>query len=247
MGFGEGLALSAAVAETVTPVYGPPAHLQSLASSMSIGGLHVKSCPGVARRVRRRAGWPAAGATAGARRQARAHCQALIGNVPSGSEIVLGDAADPSFCVEAARGATTVYHCMNPPYDARIWADLIPRYMNNLIAASARTGARLVVLDNLYMLGRPRGRALNEDTPMEPCSRKGEIRARAAQHLFEAHRRGDVIATSGRASDFYGPGGRRRGWAIFSGPACWQARRRIHPSRWMRFTRITTFPMSPQG
>jgi uncharacterized protein YbjT (DUF2867 family) len=28
--------------------------------------------------------------------------------VPAGSGIVLGDAADPSFCVEAARGATTV-------------------------------------------------------------------------------------------------------------------------------------------
>jgi nucleoside-diphosphate-sugar epimerase len=79
--------------------------------------------------------------------------------------------------------------------------------MDNLIAASARAGARLVVLDNVYMLGRPHGRALNEDTPMDPCSRKGEIRARAAERLFEAHRRGDVVATSGRASDFYGPGG----------------------------------------
>ncbi len=48
---------------------------------------------------------------------------------------------------------------------------------------------------------------LNEDTPLNPCSRKGEIRARAAQRLFEAHRRGDVLATSGRASDYYGPGG----------------------------------------
>ena len=138
--------------------------------------------------------------------------------IPAGSEIVLGDAADPSFCVEAARGASTVYHCMNPPYDARIWADLVPRYVDNLIAASARTGARLVMLDNLYMLGRPRGRVLNEDTPMDPCSRKGEIRARATERLFEAHRRGDVIATSGRASDFYGPGGTQTGLGDFFWP-----------------------------
>jgi hypothetical protein len=64
-----------------------------------------------------------------------------------------------------------------------------------------------VVLDNVYMLGRPRGRALSEDTPVNPCSRKGEIRARAAERLFEAHKKGDILATSGRASDFYGPGG----------------------------------------
>jgi nucleoside-diphosphate-sugar epimerase len=96
---------------------------------------------------------------------------------------------------------------MNPPYYARVWASLVPRYMDNLIAAAARAGARLVVLDNVYMLGRPSGRLLDEETPMNPCSRKGEIRARAVERLFEAHRRGEVRATTGRASDFYGPGG----------------------------------------
>lgn len=129
------------------------------------------------------------------------------GPVPVGGDLVLGDASDPTFCVDAAQGASTVYHCMNPPYSARVWADLVPRYMDNLIAAAARANARLVVLDNVYMLGRPAGRPLDEQTPPNPCSRKGEIRARAAERLFEAHRRGEVRATSGRASDFYGPGG----------------------------------------
>ncbi len=129
------------------------------------------------------------------------------GRVPDGAELIRGDAADPAFCTQAAEGASTVYHCMNPPYSARVWADLLPRWMDNLIAAAARAGARLVVLDNVYMLGRPGGRPLDEDTPPNPCSRKGEIRARAAERLFEAHRRGDVLATTGRASDYYGPGG----------------------------------------
>jgi nucleoside-diphosphate-sugar epimerase len=140
------------------------------------------------------------------------------GRVPTGSETILGDAADRAFCANAARGATTVYHCMNPPYNTRIWADLIPRYMDNLIAAASATNARLVVLDNLYMLGRPSGHPLNEDTPMNPCSRKGEIRARAAERLFDAHRRGDVVATAGRASDFYGPGGTMTGLGDFFWP-----------------------------
>lgn len=129
------------------------------------------------------------------------------GGVPKGAELVLGDAADLNFCLEAARGASTVYHCMNPPYYARVWAELVPRYMENLIAAARRNNARLVVLDNVYMLGRPQGRPLDEDTSPKPCSRKGEIRARAAERLWEAHRRGEVRATAGRASDFYGPGG----------------------------------------
>jgi nucleoside-diphosphate-sugar epimerase len=127
--------------------------------------------------------------------------------MPPGAEVVHGDAAHRALCIKAAAGAAAVYHCMNPSYYARIWAELVPRYMENLIAAAGHTAARLVVLDNVYMLGRPEGRALDEDSPVNPCSRKGEIRARAAEQLFEAHRRCDVLATSGRASDYYGPGG----------------------------------------
>ena len=129
------------------------------------------------------------------------------GGAPAGAEVMQGDAADAAFCVRAAEGAAVVYHCMNPPYDTKVWAELVPRYMDNLIAAAARAKARLVVLDNLYMIGRSGGRPMNEDTPMNPCSRKGGIRAKAAERLFEAHRRGDVVATAARASDFYGPGG----------------------------------------
>jgi nucleoside-diphosphate-sugar epimerase len=129
------------------------------------------------------------------------------GGVPQGAEVSLGDAADAAFCASAAEGAVTVYHCMNPVYSTAAWAELVPRYMANLIAAAGRANARLVVLDNVYMLGKPNGKPLSADTPMNPCSRKGEIRARASQMLFDAHRRGDVRAASGRASDFYGPGG----------------------------------------
>src|SRR5262245_23765607 len=139
-------------------------------------------------------------------------------SAPPGCEVVLGDAADQAFCVEAARGAASVYHCMNPPYDTKVWAEKVPRYMDNMIVAAGQAGAQLVVLDNVYMLGRPGGRPLNEDTAMNPCSRKGEIRARAAERLFEAHRRGEVVATAGRASDFYGPGGTLTGLGDFFWP-----------------------------
>jgi nucleoside-diphosphate-sugar epimerase len=129
------------------------------------------------------------------------------GGAPPGAVVIQGDASDAAFCARAAEGADTIYHCMNPPYDSRIWAAAVPRWMDNLITAAGRAGARLVVLDNVYMLGRPGGRPLDEDSPLNPCSRKGEIRARAAERLFEAHRRGDVLATTGRASDYYGPEG----------------------------------------
>jgi nucleoside-diphosphate-sugar epimerase len=127
--------------------------------------------------------------------------------VPAGAELVSGDATDPKFCLDAARDAAALYHCMNPPYYAKVWAELVPRFADNLVKAAGRTNARLVVLDNLYMLGRPPEGRLDEETPMRPRSRKGEIRARATERLLDAHARGETQVVIGRASDFYGPGG----------------------------------------
>lgn len=130
------------------------------------------------------------------------------GGVPPGVELMQGDAMDAAFCHQACAGAAVVYHCMNPAYFAKVWLEVLPRYMDNLIAAAGAVGARLVVLDNVYMLGRTGGKAMNESTPSNPWSRKGEIRAKVAERLFEAHRQGKVRAVCGRAADFYGPRGR---------------------------------------
>ncbi|MFO8173616.1 MAG: NAD-dependent epimerase/dehydratase family protein [Longimicrobiales bacterium] len=127
--------------------------------------------------------------------------------IPEGVEPVLGDAGDADFCRKAAEGAAVVYHCMNPPYSVRLWRELLPRFQQNLVAAAGGTGARLVVLENLYMVGQGGGGPITEDTPIDSRSKKGEIRGRLTEDLFAAHRRGDVRAVSGRASDFYGPRG----------------------------------------
>jgi nucleoside-diphosphate-sugar epimerase len=124
-----------------------------------------------------------------------------------GVQLMRAEASDPAAAAEAVRGAAAVYHCMNPAYSTAVWAAELPRIQASLVAAAGRAGARLVVLDNVYALGRPGGKKLSETSPLSPCSRKGEIRARLAESLAEAVRRGDVRAVAGRASDFYGPGG----------------------------------------
>jgi nucleoside-diphosphate-sugar epimerase len=139
-------------------------------------------------------------------------------DLPEDVELRLGDAADPHFVRQACAGAAVVYHCMNPPYETKAWARLVPRYLDNLIEGAALAGARLVVLDNLYLLGPGDGRAIDEDTPIAPISEKGAIRARATDALFTAHARGTVPVVVGRASDFYGP----RGTGTHFGEAFWR-------------------------
>jgi nucleoside-diphosphate-sugar epimerase len=128
------------------------------------------------------------------------------GGVAAGAEAIQGDATDPEFCLRATEGASAIYHCMNPGYDSGLWARFVPALMQNLIAAAVQTGARLVVLDNLYMYGRPAG-VIDETTPFSPASRKGAIRARVSDLLSGAQQRGEVSAAVARASDFFGPGG----------------------------------------
>lgn len=123
-----------------------------------------------------------------------------------GVEVVRGDAMDRAFCAEATRGASAVYHCINTPYRARVWRETLPRIQANLVAAAGGAGARLVVLDNLYALGRTGGRPMTEETPPNPCSALGEIRAQLHENLMVAAKRGEVRVIVGRAADFYGPG-----------------------------------------
>lgn len=120
-----------------------------------------------------------------------------------GAELVSGDLSDPSFAERALAGAAVVYHCVNAPYHQ--WVALLPPLQRAIVYGAAKAGAKLVVLDNLYLYGRPSG-PMTEDSPVAPCSRKGELRARLSLELFEAHARGDVRVAVGRASDFYGPG-----------------------------------------
>ena len=128
------------------------------------------------------------------------------GTAPAGASLRTGDAGDPAFVAEATRGATAIYHCMNPEYSASAWERELPRWRSALLAAAMKQHARVVLLDNLYLLGRPNGARLSESSPIAPCSRKGEIRAREWQAWLAAHHKGDAPVTCGRGSDFYGPG-----------------------------------------
>lgn len=128
------------------------------------------------------------------------------GSALPGIGAVRADVTDQSAARVACAGAAVVYQCASPPYHR--WAQDFPPIQAGAIAGAAAAGAVLVAAENLYMYG-PCATELTEDTPMHPNSRKGEVRARLARALLEAHRSGTVRATAGRAPDFFGPGVRQ--------------------------------------
>lgn len=115
-----------------------------------------------------------------------------------------GDMLDANFMDEVCKGAAVVYHCANPSrYDR--WADDLPPLFDSIVCAAKRSGAKLVVLDNVYMYGRAGGKAYREDTAMEPCSDKGRLRAELAQRLIDLQESGELDIAIARAADFFGP------------------------------------------
>lgn len=125
--------------------------------------------------------------------------------VPQGVEVVRGDATNPADTVRLTRGATHVYNCLNAP-DYHRWPEQFPPLQAGVLAGAAAAGAKLVVLENLYMYGPHGGVPLTEATPMRATGPRGGTRKTMTEALFAAHREGRVRVTSARAADFYGPG-----------------------------------------
>lgn len=124
---------------------------------------------------------------------------------PPGVEAVSADPCDGSAVRAAVRGAETVYHCMRSTCTPRAWEDVLPRVHAHLLDAAGRTGARLVVLDDLSAYGRTGGQPISEDTAPDPATRRGALRAQLFEDVAAAACRGDVRAVVGRASDLFGP------------------------------------------
>ncbi len=125
--------------------------------------------------------------------------------VPDDVEVVGGDASDPEFAIDAARGARTIYQTLNPPYPE--WVAQFPALQAGVMAAAQASGARLVTMENVYMYGRPAGRTLTEERAYDAHTTKGRLRASMSRELMAAHEAGRVEVTTGRASDYFGPGG----------------------------------------
>jgi len=122
----------------------------------------------------------------------------------SATEIVTADLTGLDQTIRAVAGSSVVYLLVGLPYDHRVWQDLWPRVMSNTIEACKRSGAKLIFFDNVYMYGRVSG-PMTEETPFNPCSKKGEIRAKVATTLINEWRSGALTGMIARAADFYGP------------------------------------------
>ncbi len=105
---------------------------------------------------------------------------------------------------KSIKGSDIVYLCAGLPYDYKIWKDQWPKIMKNTIDACIKANTKLIFFDNVYMYGKVEGK-MTEETPYNPCSKKGEIRAQIDRMLEEQIDKKNIRAIIARSADLYGP------------------------------------------
>lgn len=138
--------------------------------------------------------------------------------VPAGVEVKAADLYDPAQVGEVTRGARVVYQSAQPEYFR--WQEKFPPLQKTIIDGLTGGGAKLVIVENLYMFGPTDGAPMTEDMLHTARTRKGKTRSEMSNAAFEAHRAGKVRVTAGRGSDYFGP------WGLASATA---GERTFHP------------------
>lgn len=119
-------------------------------------------------------------------------------------ELVSLNLLDAEKVVQAVKGSKVVYLTAGIVYKLKQWDKQWELIVRNAIYACKKADAKLVFFDNVYPYGKVDG-WMTEETPINPCSEKGKIRARLDEMIMYDVERGNLQATIARAADFYGP------------------------------------------
>lgn len=120
-------------------------------------------------------------------------------------EVMPTDLLNYEQTARAVAGSDITYLLAGLKYDTKVWQEQWPKVMRNTIDACKKHNSKLVFFDNVYSYGLVRG-PMTEETPFNPNSKKGELRAKIATMLLDEIKAGNLQGMIVRAADFYGPG-----------------------------------------
>lgn len=124
-------------------------------------------------------------------------------DAPADVKLVAADLYDAARVREVCNGAVAAYQCAQPRYFE--WVEKFPPLQQSIIDGLTGSGAKLVLVENLYMYGETGGKPMTESTAHNAHTRKGRVRSEMSKAAFAAHEAGKLRVTSARGSDFFGP------------------------------------------
>jgi len=139
----------------------------------------------------------------------------LVGRNPEkvneNDELVKADLTIEADVMNAVEGSEIAYLTVGLPYSAKIWSSLWPLVLTNVIAACRKHNTKLVFFDNIYMYDPEYLNGMDENTPINPSSNKGKVRAKIAKMIMDEVEKGQLTALIARCADYYGPRIERNG------------------------------------
>ena len=124
--------------------------------------------------------------------------------VNEGDEFFKANLLNAEETMKAVEGSEVVYLTAGLQYDIKIWRAQWPVVMKNVIEACKQSNSKFVFFDNVYAYGKVNG-WITEDTPLNPVSEKGKVRAELHKMIMNEVEKGNLQAIIARSADFYGP------------------------------------------
>lgn len=123
----------------------------------------------------------------------------------NGEDILFpADLTVPEQVDRAVEGSEIVYLTVGLQYNVKVWENTWPKVMSNVISSCKKHGAKLVFFDNVYLYDENHMSDITEETPINPSSRKGKVRAEIARMVIKEVEAGTLTGLIARSADFIG-------------------------------------------
>lgn len=116
-------------------------------------------------------------------------------------EIIKGDVQDLNLLKQVAADKKYIFHGINYPYNE--WFGNMDVVTNKIIEAASLNKAMIVFPGNVYNYGNTP--LIKEDSPENPCTRKGALRVAIEKTLRDAAHAGKCTVLNVCLPDFWGP------------------------------------------
>ena len=118
-------------------------------------------------------------------------------------ELFVADLTKREDVFKAIDGSTIVYLMVGFDYNTKIWQQMWPPLVKNVIDACLQYQAKLVFFDNVYAIGGNNVNHITENSPISPTSKKGEVRAEVDRLILDSIEKKRLNAIIARSADFF--------------------------------------------
>lgn len=131
----------------------------------------------------------------------------LVGRNPkkvnSIDELFKADLSNRDQVLKAVEGSEVVYLMVGFDYNTKLWQQMWPPLVKNVIDACIENNAKLVFFDNVYAIGGDNVKHITENSPISPTSKKGAVRAEVDKLILDNIEKGKLNAIIARSADFF--------------------------------------------